>query len=241
VGFWKLVVSEAQDSETLVTEDPFEDIINYLTCFSQYAPPLSPCAEGRAAAHGAASSAPSSSRATSLTLTEARCGGETRSTVRTCRFPATLAALALVDTFIVVATTLRKDRDTVTRQVRTLRAGAARGQLHQGTYRSTVRQCRFSYRLSPATLNPHTQIAAEEKKKSPAGKGSDNPRLESSRQALGSLNARIQQLEGLMRQVFNGVFVQRYRDVDEHLRVECIEAVGRWCARSRTLTVPLTH
>lgn len=74
LGFWAAMVAEAQDSETLVADDPFEEIITYLTCFSQ-------------------------------------------STVRQCRLPATLAALALMDAFIHVANKLRESRDTTTRQV----------------------------------------------------------------------------------------------------------------------------
>jgi len=78
LGFWAAMVAEAQDSETLVAEDPFEEIVTYLTCFSQ-------------------------------------------STVRQCRLPATLAALALMDAFIRVANKLRESRDTTTRQVRPAR------------------------------------------------------------------------------------------------------------------------
>lgn len=78
--------------------------------------------------------------------------------------------------------------------------------------------------------NP-VQISAEEKKKATAGKGgaaASNPRLTSLRAAIDTLNARVQALETLMKQVFNGVFVQRYRDIDEHIRIECVQAVGRW-------------
>lgn len=36
--FWDQLVSEAQDNETLVNDDPFEELINYITCFAQCAP-----------------------------------------------------------------------------------------------------------------------------------------------------------------------------------------------------------
>ena len=60
------------------------------------------------------------------------------------------------------------------------------------------------------------------------GAAASNPRLTSLRAAIDTLNARVQALETLMKQVFNGVFVQRYRDIDEHIRIECVQAVGRW-------------
>jgi cohesin complex subunit SA-1/2 len=90
---------------------------------------------------------------------------------------------------------------------------------------------RTEVRACMVVPNNTVQISAEERKKATAGRGgavASNPRLTSLRAAIDTLNTRIQALETLMKQVFNGVFVQRYRDIDEHIRIECVQAVGRW-------------
>jgi len=143
LDFWDKLVREAQDNETLVNEDPFEQIISFIEKFSQ-------------------------------------------ASVRSCRYVASLCALQLVTTFIRVANQLREARDTTQRQ-----------------------------------------LQAEENKS--RKNKADNNRLHSLRRSLEMLHGRVNSLEALMKQVFNGVFVHRYRDIDEHVRGECIAAVGRWC------------
>ena len=39
--FWDRLVAEAQDNETLVNNDPFEELITYITCFAQCVRPRS--------------------------------------------------------------------------------------------------------------------------------------------------------------------------------------------------------
>jgi len=141
--FWDKLVREAQDNETLINDDPFEQLISYIEKFSQ-------------------------------------------ASIRSCRYAASICALQLVSTFIRVANQLREARDTTQRQ-----------------------------------------LQAEEKNKQK--NKADNSRAHSLRRSLETLHRRVNTLESLMKQVFNGVFVHRYRDIDENVRVECISAVGHWC------------
>ncbi|XP_065861246.1 sister-chromatid cohesion protein 3 [Euphorbia lathyris] len=66
------------------------------------------------------------------------------------------------------------------------------------------------------------QLNAEIKKQT------EGPRVESLNKRLSATHEMIVALEDMMRKIFTGLFVHRYRDIDPNIRVSCIESLGVW-------------
>ncbi|KDP21541.1 hypothetical protein JCGZ_22012 [Jatropha curcas] len=66
------------------------------------------------------------------------------------------------------------------------------------------------------------QLNAEKKKRT------EGPRLESLNKRLSVTHEKIVVLEDMMRKIFTGLFVHRYRDIDPNIRMSCIESLGVW-------------
>jgi len=66
------------------------------------------------------------------------------------------------------------------------------------------------------------QLNAEKKKRK------DGPRLESLNKTLSATHEKITMAEEMMRKIFTGLFMHRYRDVDPDIRIACIRAIGSW-------------
>ncbi|CAJ2632128.1 unnamed protein product [Trifolium pratense] len=66
------------------------------------------------------------------------------------------------------------------------------------------------------------QLDAEKKKKT------EGPRMESLNKRFSDMHEKITLLEEMMRKIFTGLFVHRYRDVDPNIRMSCIESLGAW-------------
>lgn len=66
------------------------------------------------------------------------------------------------------------------------------------------------------------QLNAEKKKRK------DGPRLESLNKTLSMTHEKITMAEEMMRKIFTGLFMHRYRDVDPDIRIACIRAIGSW-------------
>ncbi|XP_021608401.1 sister-chromatid cohesion protein 3 isoform X4 [Manihot esculenta] len=66
------------------------------------------------------------------------------------------------------------------------------------------------------------QLNAEKKKRV------EGPRLESLNKRLSTTHEKIVVLEDMMRKIFTGLFVHRYRDIDPNIRISCIESLGVW-------------
>ncbi|KAF8006570.1 hypothetical protein BT93_K0772 [Corymbia citriodora subsp. variegata] len=66
------------------------------------------------------------------------------------------------------------------------------------------------------------QSNAEKKKRT------DGPRLESLNKRLSATHEKITTIEEMMRKIFTGLFVHRYRDIDPNIRMSCIESLGVW-------------
>lgn len=66
------------------------------------------------------------------------------------------------------------------------------------------------------------QLNAEKKKKT------DGPRVESLTKRLSMTHENITVIEEMMRKLFTGLFVHRYRDIDPDIRTSCIESLGVW-------------
>ncbi|KAK7337377.1 hypothetical protein VNO77_17946 [Canavalia gladiata] len=66
------------------------------------------------------------------------------------------------------------------------------------------------------------QLDAEKKKRT------EGPRAESLNKRFSDTHERITLLEEMMRKIFTGLFVHRYRDIDPNIRMSCIESLGAW-------------
>lgn len=66
------------------------------------------------------------------------------------------------------------------------------------------------------------QLNTEKKKRT------EGPRLESLNKRLSSTHEKITTIEEMMRKIFTGLFVHRYRDIDPNIRMSCIESLGVW-------------
>ncbi|KAL9168546.1 hypothetical protein ABFS82_04G022200 [Erythranthe guttata] len=66
------------------------------------------------------------------------------------------------------------------------------------------------------------QLNAEKKKKI------EGPRVESLTKRLSMTHEKITTMEEMMRKIFTGLFVHRYRDIDPDIRMSCIESLGVW-------------
>ncbi|KAF6135507.1 hypothetical protein GIB67_015360 [Kingdonia uniflora] len=66
------------------------------------------------------------------------------------------------------------------------------------------------------------QLNAEKKKRT------EGPRLESLNKRLSMTHEKITVTEEMMRKLFTGLFVHRYRDIDPNIRMTSIEALGVW-------------
>jgi hypothetical protein len=66
------------------------------------------------------------------------------------------------------------------------------------------------------------QLNAEKKKRK------DGARIESLNKQLSEKHEKITMVEEMMRKVFTGLFMHRYRDADSEIRQACISAMGSW-------------
>ncbi|KAH7654259.1 cohesin complex subunit SA-1/2 protein [Dioscorea alata] len=73
------------------------------------------------------------------------------------------------------------------------------------------------------------QLNAEKKKRN------DGPRVESLNKRLSMTHERITYMEEMMRKIFTGLFMHRYRDVDPDIRMSCIKSLGIWIVSYPTL------
>ncbi|KAG2563861.1 hypothetical protein PVAP13_8KG371000 [Panicum virgatum] len=76
--------------------------------------------------------------------------------------------------------------------------------------------------LSGQRETTQRQLNAEKKKQS------DGPLVESLNNRLALTHENITYLEDLMRKIFSGLFMHRYRDVDPEIRMSCIKSLGIW-------------
>ncbi|KAL4558817.1 hypothetical protein LXL04_037019 [Taraxacum kok-saghyz] len=66
------------------------------------------------------------------------------------------------------------------------------------------------------------QLTAEKKK------NSEGPHIESLNKRLSEMHEKITMIEEMMRKIFTGLFVHRYRDIDPEIRMSCIQSLGTW-------------
>ncbi|XP_010914380.1 sister-chromatid cohesion protein 3 isoform X2 [Elaeis guineensis] len=76
--------------------------------------------------------------------------------------------------------------------------------------------------LSAQRETTQRQLNAEKKKRN------DGPRVESLNKRLSLTHDKIKVAEKMMRTIFTGSFMHRYRDVDAEIRMSCIKSLGIW-------------
>ncbi|XP_022758099.1 sister-chromatid cohesion protein 3-like [Durio zibethinus] len=73
------------------------------------------------------------------------------------------------------------------------------------------------------------QLNAERKKRA------DGPRVESLNNRLSATHEQKLVIDEMMRKIFTGLFVHRYRDIDPNIRMSCIQSLGIWILSYPTL------
>lgn len=66
------------------------------------------------------------------------------------------------------------------------------------------------------------QLNAEKQKRT------EGPRVDSLKKRLSMTHEKITGIEEMMRKIFTGLFVHRYRDIDPNIRISCIQSLGVW-------------
>ncbi|KAF5785128.1 putative armadillo-like helical, stromalin conservative domain, cohesin subunit Scc3/SA [Helianthus annuus] len=66
------------------------------------------------------------------------------------------------------------------------------------------------------------QLTAEKKK------NAEGPHVESLNKRLSEFHEKITMIEEMMRKIFTGLFMHRYRDIDPDIRMSCIQSLGAW-------------
>ncbi|KAE8693760.1 Sister-chromatid cohesion protein 3 [Hibiscus syriacus] len=84
-------------------------------------------------------------------------------------------------------------------------------------------------RLAVQRDTTQRQLNAERKKRP------DGPRVESLNSRLSTTHEQKLVIDEMMRKIFTGLFVHRYRDVDPNIRMSCIRSLGVWILSYPTL------
>ncbi|XVF21866.1 hypothetical protein REPUB_Repub12eG0126300 [Reevesia pubescens] len=84
-------------------------------------------------------------------------------------------------------------------------------------------------RLAAQRDTTQRQLNAERKKRA------DGPRVESLNNRLSATHEQKLVIDEMMRKIFTGLFVHRYRDIDPNIRMSCIQSLGVWILSYPTL------
>lgn len=84
--------------------------------------------------------------------------------------------------------------------------------------------CDVAAELIHSLATTRRQLEAEEKK-ARVNKG----RVGALEESASEKSQKNEVVEGVIKDIFDTVFVHRYRDVDPRIRVECVQALGYWC------------
>ena len=90
--------------------------------------------------------------------------------------------------------------------------------------------CEIAQSLQGSIATARAQIETERKKKT-VNKG----RVKGLEEKMGSDEKKLTSIDEFLKDAFDTVFVHRYRDVNERLRVECVTALGSWIVLYRKM------
>lgn len=94
----------------------------------------------------------------------------------------------------------------------------------------TTALCEVAQDIQESMTTTTTQLETEKKKKK-VNKG----RLSNVESSLKSDEKKLEAVDEQLRDAFDTVYVHRYRDVDEKIRVECVAALGAWIETYRKM------
>lgn len=90
--------------------------------------------------------------------------------------------------------------------------------------------CDVAAEILQSTATTKTQIETEKKKK-----GTNKARIAALQDKVKSEDQKLETVDAALRDAFDTVYVHRYRDVDEKIRVECVAALGSWIVKYRKM------
>ena len=90
--------------------------------------------------------------------------------------------------------------------------------------------CEIAKENQESMATTKTQLDTEKKKKS-VNKG----RVTTMQDSMKADEKRLETIDGYLRDLFDTVYVHRYRDVEEKIRVECVAALGNWIVLYRKM------
>ncbi|ETN41851.1 uncharacterized protein HMPREF1541_03790 [Cyphellophora europaea CBS 101466] len=90
--------------------------------------------------------------------------------------------------------------------------------------------CDLAGEIQQSTSTTKTQLDAEKKKRS-----SNKGRVASLQESMKADEKKLEIIDASLRDGFDTVYVHRYRDVDEKIRVECVAALGSWITKYRKM------
>ena len=90
--------------------------------------------------------------------------------------------------------------------------------------------CQVANELQQSIATTKTQVDTEKKKK-----GSNKSRLSTMNDSMKAEEKKLEAVDNILRDAFDTVYVHRYRDVDERIRVECVGALGQWLLSYRKM------
>jgi len=94
----------------------------------------------------------------------------------------------------------------------------------------TTALCEIAQEVQSSIAITRTQLETERKKKS-VNKG----RVNTMQQSMKTEEKKLETIDAQLRDAFDTVYVHRYRDVDEKIRVECVTALGNWIVLYRQM------
>ena len=129
--------------------------------------------------------------------------------------------------------------DNVQTWVGTLSAASLRPFRHTATVISLSMSsalCDVAASLLESVATSRKQMDVEKRKKS-INKG----RIKTIEETIVANERKVAQIDALLKDSFDTVFVHRYRDVDEKIRVECANALGYWISTYRKMFLEGTY
>ena len=94
----------------------------------------------------------------------------------------------------------------------------------------TTALCEVANEIQQSIATTKTQVETEKKKK-----GSNKSRLSTMNDSMKDEEKKLETVDNILRDAFDTVYVHRYRDVDERIRVECVGALGQWLLSYRKM------
>ena len=91
--------------------------------------------------------------------------------------------------------------------------------------------CEIAKEIQGSMATTKTQLDAEKKKKKSVNKA----RVSSIQENMKADGKKLETIDTYLRDLFDTVYVHRYRDVDEKIRVECVAALGSWIGLYRKM------